>query len=70
MDNVPPWDLWLVYVVEQGQQPHIYLLAWIPPECLELATAGIEVNPEACIRWADDKDAEFVHRLRVAGLLQ
>jgi hypothetical protein len=70
VDNMPPWDLWLVYVIEQGPQPHTYLLAWVPPECLELATAGIEVNPEQCIRWADDVDAEFVHRLRAAGKLQ
>jgi hypothetical protein len=55
---------------EDQQQPHTYLLAWIPPECVELTAAGIEVNPEHCIRWAEDVDAGFVHRLRSAGLLQ
>jgi hypothetical protein len=70
VDNIPPWDLWLMAVVEVQQRPNTYLLAWIPPECVELTAAGIEVNPEHCIRWAADVDAEFFHRLRSAGLLQ
>lgn len=70
VDNLPPWDLWLLSVVEEQQRPNTYLIAWIPPKCVELTTAGIEVNPEECICWAADVDAEFVHRLRSAGLLQ
>lgn len=70
VDNVPPWDLWLMYVVEDWQQPTTYLLAWVPPECLKLASTGIEVNPEQCIRWAEDVDAAFVRHLRGAGLLR
>lgn len=70
IDNVPPWDLWLAYVREDGQQPATYLLAWVPPEWLKLASAGIAVNPEHCIRWAEDVDAAFVRQVLGAGLLR
>lgn len=47
VDNVPPWDTW---VAMEGK----YLLAWVPPQMLKFASAGVEVNPEECIKWADD----------------
>ena len=47
VDNVPPWDTW---VTMAGK----YLLAWVPPQMLKFANAGVEVNPEECIKWADD----------------
>ena len=32
-------------VVEEQQRPNPYLLAWIPPECVELTAAGIRGEP-------------------------
>jgi hypothetical protein len=31
-----------------------YLVSWVPPQLLELANAGVEVNPEQCILWAPE----------------
>jgi hypothetical protein len=45
IDNVPPWDTW-VWFVEK------YVVSWVPPQLIELANAGVEVNPEQCIFWA------------------
>lgn len=69
-DNVPPWDTWLAYIVDTVEENQTYLIAWVPPELLELASDGIDVNPEDCIRWAGNVDAEFVRQLRSAGLLR
>jgi len=44
-NNVPPWDMWIRYLDN-------YLVSWVPPVLDELASAGIEVNPEQCIQWA------------------
>ena len=68
-DNVPPWDTWLVYVIDDALKHKAYLIAWVPPECLEVAADGIDVNPEQCIRWAEDVDTKFARQLRSAGLL-
>jgi hypothetical protein len=45
-NNVPPWDLWLGF--SNGT-----LVSWVPPALIDVATMGIFVNPEECIRWAD-----------------
>jgi hypothetical protein len=45
VNNVPPWDTWVCYLDN-------YLASWVPPVLEELASAGIEVNPEQCIQWA------------------
>ena len=47
VDNIPPWDTWVCFV---GR----YLVSWVPPQLLELANSGIEVNPEGCILWAPE----------------
>jgi hypothetical protein len=69
-DNVPPWDTWLIYVIEKGRWGKNYLIAWVPPELLELATAGVDVNPEQCIVWADGLPVAFVEYLQRIGLLR
>ncbi len=46
VDNVPPWDTWVVF-------SHGILLSWVPPQLIGLAQSGIEVNPECCVRWLD-----------------
>jgi hypothetical protein len=46
-----------------------YLVSWVPPALLALAEKGVWANPVACLAWADEVAAPFVHRLRRAGLL-
>jgi hypothetical protein len=29
------------------------LIAWVPPQFIDLADAGVRVNPEECVRWLD-----------------
>lgn len=44
VDNTPPWDTWVAF---SGKA----LLSWVPGELVDLASKGIEANPEACIAW-------------------
>jgi hypothetical protein len=46
-----------------------YLVAWVPPQFLDLAQAGIDVNSTACIGWLSDHDTVFTRYLRREGLL-
>ena len=45
VDNIPPWDIWICFI-----EP--YLISWVPPRLLDLASIGVDVNPEQCILWA------------------
>jgi hypothetical protein len=47
VDNVPPWDTWIVMFGK-------YLVSWVPPQLIRLVQEGLDVNPEQCILWADD----------------
>lgn len=47
VDNVPPWDTWIVMLGK-------HLVCWVPPQLIPLAQEGLDVNPEQCILWADD----------------
>ena len=47
VDNVPAWDTWLYF---DGQT----LLSWVPHLLISKVQPGIDVNPEGCIKWADD----------------
>jgi hypothetical protein len=49
VDNIPPWDTWVCFTER-------YLVSWVPPQLLDLANQGIDVNPEQCILWAPDTD--------------
>lgn len=57
INNVPPWDTW-VLMIEQPDQPRDSrgncLIAWVPPAFVSRAQQGIEANPEECIGWLDD----------------
>lgn len=75
VDNVPPWDTWLCFVLGppwpaggQGSTWSTYLLSFIPQEFVACAADGIAVNPEQCIVWASDLRTEFVQKLRLHGL--
>jgi hypothetical protein len=58
VDNVPPWDTWVAYVVERPRKRAYdsYLVSWIPKQHLELVAKGLWANPEQCLSWADDID--------------
>ena len=61
--NASPWDTWLCFADQR------FLVSWVPPEFLDAADAGVRVNPERCIFWADQTDAPFTSFLRKEGLL-
>jgi len=79
VDNIPPYDTWVWMVRNirafayadgaRGEMDVNYLVAWIPPDFVQLASAGVAVNPEACILWLDTLDDEFVRSLRRMGSL-
>jgi len=74
VDNIPPYDTWVWMVRNvrafdyrdggKGELEANYLVAWVPPDFIELATAGVEANPEECILWLDTLDDEFVQSLK------
>ncbi|HEU4557062.1 MAG TPA: hypothetical protein VFS20_04405 [Longimicrobium sp.] len=66
--NAPPWDTWVAFASDRTE-PHDssysnYLIAYVPPVFVELCSAGIEVNPEQCIRWIEDTDVAVRDLLR------
>ncbi len=73
--NTPPWDTWVQFIEDRNAQGrewqpfHSYLLAWVPAQWHALVSAGIEANPEQCIRWAADIDTPFLVLLKRRGLL-
>jgi hypothetical protein len=80
VNNTPPYDTW-VWMVRNlrtfeyadgaiGETDANYLVAWVPPDFIPIASAGVEVNPEACILWLDTMDDEFVRSLRRLKLLE
>jgi hypothetical protein len=77
--DAPPWDTWVAMLgsakdrVEYNERRSYstgpYLVSWVPPAFLDLAAAGIAVNPVACIRWLEDTDIPLRARLRERGVL-
>jgi hypothetical protein len=61
MHNVPAWDTWVALADDRPEvaDPYFqqYVVAWVPPELVEAANAGINVNPEECISWLDSSRA-------------
>ena len=47
VDNVPPWDTWILMLGK-------YLVSWVPPRLARLVQEGLDENPEPCILWAND----------------
>jgi hypothetical protein len=47
LDNVPAWDTWIYF---DGRT----LLSWVPTSLISKVQSGIDVNPEGCIKWADN----------------
>jgi hypothetical protein len=48
--NIPPWDTWIWYSGLPHESQVLY--SWVPSQFIELASTGVSVNPEQCIRWA------------------
>jgi uncharacterized protein (TIGR02996 family) len=72
-DNVPAWNTWVWLSddsdADEALSYRSYLVCWVPPRWVDRADAGIQVNPEQCLRWAADVDIELTRQLRAAGLL-
>jgi hypothetical protein len=57
VDNLPPWDLWLEYVIEREPAKEgfdAYLVSRIPAAWVDRVSGGIFANPERRIGWAED----------------
>lgn len=59
VEDAPPWDLWLGYVVEAGGRGRDYLVCWIPPALVQTADDGIIVNPVDCLFWLPELEREL-----------
>jgi hypothetical protein len=80
VDNIPPYDTWVWMVPDvrtftrrdgsEGEADVSYLVAWVPPDFIRLASGGIAVNPEQCIQWLDTIDDAFTQSLARLGLLR
>ena len=71
--NTPPWDTWVAFVSEPSHSSDHYsdyLIAWVPPAFVGLASAGIAVNPEECIRWLDESGVSFARLIESARRLR
>ncbi len=53
--DTPPWDTWAAYMEETGRS---YLVAWVPPQALTPATAGVTAAPNS-LAWLDHADVGF-----------
>ena len=46
--NAPPWDCWVALLRDdrgEDSSYSVYVLSWVPRVLLDLASAGIRVNP-------------------------
>jgi len=70
VDNLPGWDTWVAFFEDEPETNYgSYLIAWIPPQFVELVSEGIDCNPEECIMWLSDTKVSFAQQLRHEGLL-
>lgn len=70
--DAPPWDSWIMIFRQAAQSADaatFHLLAWVPPNLVEVAAAGIAACSTGCIQWIEEGDAAIIHYLRFAGLL-
>ncbi len=63
--NCPPLGTWIGYFDDATDEAVAdpdysgYLLCWVPESYLALASAGVNANPEACIRWLDEAEVRL-----------
>lgn len=73
VNNVPPWDTWIALADDDplvAVSSRQYVVAWVPPDLIECACAGIEANPEQSIAWLEDLDVGARAELQRLGLGQ
>ena len=68
VNNVPAWDTWVWYIEGESVENN-YLISWVAPQIVDVVEAGVIVNPEECIQWADRAAYSFVDMLRREGIL-
>lgn len=56
VNNVPPWDAWVAFI--RGT-----LISWVPLQLVTTAQLGIDVNPEACVEWFEERPWRMLARL-------
>jgi hypothetical protein len=60
VENTPPWDTWVALGVDRNAgkaSPYrTYLVSWVPSMMIQIAEAGIQANPERCLRWLTDAE--------------
>jgi hypothetical protein len=59
VNNAPPWDCWVAFLHYPDDPEQSHLVAWVPSEFIQLADAGIRVNPEECVKWLVDSDIDL-----------
>jgi hypothetical protein len=74
VDNIPPWDTWVLYLRERDSSAgwrhwDAYLVSWVPPQLVEVAQTGIDLNAEECILWLDQLDTPLVKQLVAERLI-
>ena len=70
--NTPPWDSWVALLRDDRTDDlgySVYLVCWVPSVFVDIASAGIGVNPEECILWLEEADVPLRDELRRSGLL-
>ena len=68
-DDMPPWDTWCYYGTENETHIVPFIVAWVPPEFINLAQKAVDYNPVASIKWAASVSNEFTVALRTEGYL-
>ena len=73
--NVPAWDCWSAVIVDTAPslvrwRPFdAYVVCWIDAALVEVVGRAIAVNPEECLRWADEVPTPLLTGLRRAGVI-
>lgn len=72
--NCPPLGTWIGYFDDATDEAVAdpaysgYLLCWVPEAFIAGANAGVNANPEACIRWLDETEVRVRPALRALSL--
>lgn len=73
--NVPAWDCWCAVIEDTAPslvrwRPFdAYVVCWIDAALVEVVGRAVAVNPEECLRWADEVPTPLLTGLRRAGVI-
>lgn len=65
VENFPPADTWIAYISGDAH-PSLssgFLLSWVPEDLIDLADAGVRVEPSGSLRWADEETNPFIQEI-------